>query len=446
MNYVGFDWASRAHDVTVLDEAGGVVDRWAFPHSETGWVTTLGRLARHGAAAELPVIIERTSGLIIDRLLAAGHPVVPVHPTAFHAARPRWGASGAKSDPGDSYKLADYLRTDGHRLRRLTPIDPGLHELQALVRLRDDQVRARTAATNQLTAILDTYWPGPKQLFMSLASQIALAFLTDYPTPMSAAHLGEARMAAFCRRHAYRGGKSPAELLSRLRAAPVAPMGLPPATLAAMVTAQVTLLKTLQTLITDVEQLIATRVAAHPRSNLLQHLPGVGMINLAQLLAEVGPILDRVDSAEQAATECGAAPVTRSSGQTRGVYFRWAANTRARKAITSFAHNARMQDDWAAALYANARARGKRNPHATRIVARAWLRVIWACWTSGQPYQPDRHHTRTSSHHSVPPPLPPRRSAGAVKMEPPTGGTILTAPSTGTSWEAEEPSPATTST
>ncbi len=161
MNYVGFDWASRAHDVTVLDEAGGVLDRWAFPHSETGWVTTLDRLARHGSAAEVPVIIERTCGLIVDRLLAAGHPVVPVHPTAFYAARPRWGASGAKSDPGDSYKLADYLRTDGHRLRRLTPTDPGLHELQALVRLRDDQVRARTAATNQLTAILDNYWPGP---------------------------------------------------------------------------------------------------------------------------------------------------------------------------------------------------------------------------------------------------------------------------------------------
>jgi UDP-glucose/GDP-mannose dehydrogenase family, central domain len=33
---------------------------------------------------------------------------------------------------------------------------------------------------------------------------------------------------------------------------------------------------------------------------------------------EVGPILDRVDSAEQAATECGAAPVTRASGKTSG--------------------------------------------------------------------------------------------------------------------------------
>jgi transposase len=91
--------------------------------------------------------------------------VVSVHATAFHAARPRWGAAGAKSDPGDSYKLADYLRTDGHRLRRLQPLDPGLRELQALVRLREDHVRARTAASNQLGALLDAHWPGPKAMF-----------------------------------------------------------------------------------------------------------------------------------------------------------------------------------------------------------------------------------------------------------------------------------------
>jgi transposase len=350
----------------------------------------------------------------VDRLLSAGHPVVPVHPTAFFAARPRWGASGAKSDPGDSYKLADYLRTDGHRLRRLAPVDPGLQELQALVRLRDNHVRARTAASNQLTAMLDAYWPGPRQLFVSLTSLIALSFLADYPTPAVAAHLTEARMAAFLRRHHYRGGKTPAELVARLRAAPVAHTGLPTATLAAMVTTQVQLLRTLQQLISDTERLIAARVLAYPRTRVLADLPGVGMINLAQLLAEVGPILDRVDSAEQAATECGAAPVTRASGKTSGVYFRWAANTRARKAITSFAHNARLQDSWAAKLYADARARGKRHPHATRIVARAWLRIIWACWTTQQSYDPSRHRTSTSSYPPVPPPPanPPARRRG----------------------------------
>jgi transposase len=304
VKFVGWDWASTSHDVTVLDDQGRVVERWALRHTEQGLGQALARLARHGQPAELPVIIERSAGLVVDRLLAAGYPVVPVHPTAFHAARPRWGAAGAKSDPGDSYKLADYLRTDGHRLRRLQPLDPGLRELQALVRLREDHVRARTAASNQLGALLDAYWPGPKAMFCKLASDIALAFLADYPTPQSAVRLGQARLAAFCRRHAYRGGKPPADLLARLRAAPIPPVGLSPAVLAQLVTTQVQLLRSLQATIGELEAAIKQRVAQHPRAKLLRALPGVGTINLAQLLAEVGPILDRVSNAEQAAAEC----------------------------------------------------------------------------------------------------------------------------------------------
>ena len=99
----------------------------------------------------------------------------------------------------------------------------------------------------------------------------------------------------------------------------------------------------------ELEAAITTRIASHPRAKLLASLPRVGTINLAQLLAEVGPILDRVDSAEQAAAECGAAPVTKASGKTSGVYFRWAANRRARKAMTAFAHNSRLALPWAGA-------------------------------------------------------------------------------------------------
>ncbi len=116
-----------------------------------------------------------------------------------------------------------------------------------------------------------------------------------------------------------------------------------------MIVAQVHVLRGLQQAIGDIERLIADRVTAHPRARLLSELPGIGTINLAQVLAEVGPILDRVNNAEQPAAECGAAPVTRASGKTNGVYFRWAANTRARKAMTSFAHNSRAQSPWAPA-------------------------------------------------------------------------------------------------
>jgi hypothetical protein len=97
--FVGWDWASATHDVTVLDDAGAVVDRWAFRHTEQALAGALERLARLGEPAALPVIIERTSGLVVDRLVAAGHPVVPVHPTAFWAARPRWVRPGPSPTP-----------------------------------------------------------------------------------------------------------------------------------------------------------------------------------------------------------------------------------------------------------------------------------------------------------------------------------------------------------
>src|SRR5215204_7535492 len=86
--FVGWDWASTTHDVTVIDDAGNIVDRWAPEHTELGLDATMARLTRHGPPEQLPVAIERPSGLVVDRLLAAGHPVIPIHPNAFHAARP----------------------------------------------------------------------------------------------------------------------------------------------------------------------------------------------------------------------------------------------------------------------------------------------------------------------------------------------------------------------
>ena len=119
--YVGWDWASQSHDVSVVDQDGKVVFHGEVEHNEAGLTSVLRQLRRLGQPAELPVAIERPNGLVVERLLDQGHPVVPIHPNAFNAARPRWGASGAKSDPGDSFRLADFLRTDGHRLRASSP-------------------------------------------------------------------------------------------------------------------------------------------------------------------------------------------------------------------------------------------------------------------------------------------------------------------------------------
>ena len=389
--FVGWDWASETHDITVLDNGGDVVDRWSLRHDGGGIDAALERLATHGQPDELPVAIETTSGLVVDRLLDAGHPVVPIHPNAFNAARPRWGASRAKSDPGDSFKLADYLRTDGHRLRRLQPLDPATAELQGLVRLRADHVEAKVAATNQLSALLGRHWPGATTIFARLDSDIALAFLDDYPTPTSAARLGEARLAMFCRRHSYCGRRSPAALLERLRTAPAPTEAINSEVLTELVRAQVRLLRCLLATIADLDRAIRAALLEHSKAALLAPMPRIGEINLGQIVAEVGPILDRAPDVEHACAEVGASPVTKESGKGRAVNFRWAVNTNARQALSTFADNSRHASPWAAELYKRARARGKRHPHAIRILMRAWLRVMWACWHTNTTYNPANH-------------------------------------------------------
>jgi transposase len=396
--YIGWDWASESHDITVIDQDGQVRFRTAVEHTESGLESALRGLHRLGDPAQLPVAIERPNGLVVERLLDQGHPLVHVHPNALHAARPRWGASGAKSDPGDSFCLADYLRTDGHRLRRLEPPSEITRNLQALVRTRDDQVAARVAATNQLTALLDAHWPGAAAVFGRLDSEIALAFLETYSTPESTASLGEKRMARFLRCHSYSGRRSPLELLKRLQAAPMAPRRLDPEVLRELVLAQVSLLRTLLASIANLDRAIAALVPEHPKAAVLVPLPRIGQsVNLAQILAEVGPILDRALSVEQTAAECGASPVTRTSGKARSVNFRWAANRHARQALQTWVDNSRHVSPWAAHVYAQARARGKRHPHAIRILTRAWLRVIWACWHSETPYDPALHRAAVAT-------------------------------------------------
>ncbi|MFD5648722.1 transposase [Streptomyces sp. NPDC127039] len=218
--YMGWDGATEAHDVTVTDNTGARVHRWELAHTEEGITKTPARLRLHGAPEDLAVAIETSRGLVVDRLLRAGHPIVPVQPNAFHAMRPRWGASKAKTDAGDSHKLADYLRTDGHLLPRLEPTDQATMDIQALTRQRADHIEARIAAVNQLVALLDMHWPGGKAVFSGLASDIPLALLERCPTPASAAKLTAGRLEAWCKRRGHSGERPGSELIERLRSAP----------------------------------------------------------------------------------------------------------------------------------------------------------------------------------------------------------------------------------
>lgn len=388
------------HAVRVLDEHAQVVWHTTVTHTAKGLADLCTKLAHLADSSELSVAIERPSGLLIDTLLDAGFRVVPIHPNVLKASRPRYTAAPSKSDPGDAFILADLLRTDGHRFRPLRPLSDETRTLRALVRTRDDLVAHRIALANQLRALLESFWPGA-MIFADIDSPIALAFLAQYPTPQSAQHLGERRLAAFLARHAYSGRRSPSALLARLRNAPVGLAGETEAQAKGeLVRALVAVLEPLVAQLQRLGAAIEHAIAQHADGALLMSFPRAGRINAAQILAELGDDRLRFTSDEHLAAEAGVAPVTYQSGKHRGVSFRWACNKRLRVVLTTFADNSRHASPWAADTYRRARARGCDHPHATRILARAWVRVLWRCWHERTPYHQPHHrgaHSFSSS-------------------------------------------------
>lgn len=387
--FAGLDWASRLHAVCVIDAHGSVCRQSEVSH-DAGGLRELIRALR--AMHVTRIAIERPSGLLVDALVEAGFDVVPIHPNVVKASRPRYRSHGGKSDASDAYLLADLLRTDGHRFKPLAAQSDEIRALRALVRGRDDLVATRVQLANQLRALLESYWAGAAEVFADVDSPIALAFIQRYPTPDAASRLGPKRMAAFCAQHAYCGRRSAQELLQRLRHAPAVALG--ELEMDAKGELACCLARTLGKLVDQI-RLLSSRIEHHiahsDDGRILMSFPRAGRICAAQILAELGSVRERFDSDEHLAAEAGVAPVTYASGKHTSVVFRWACNHRLRFALTTLADNSRHASAWAAAIYAKARGRGCDHPHAIRILARAWLRVIWRAWTDRTLYDPALH-------------------------------------------------------
>jgi transposase len=380
----GPDWARDDHAVAVVDGRGREQVRHSVEHSVAG-LRELITVLRNAGCSE--VAIERPDGPVVDALLAAGMTVVVISPNQVKNLRGRYGSAGNKDDRFDAYVLADTLRTDRARLRPLVPDSDATVALRRAVRARRDLVAARVAAANQLRAHLRNVLPGAVGLFAEIDSPISLAFLTRFDTQDKADWLTPKRLSDWLAKQGYSGRADPAALQGRLTAAPRGATAEHGSTQAPITAAFVAVLTNLLTQITA----LANSIDTHADSHIFTSLPRAGRIRAARLLAETGDCRAKFPTPESLSCLAGVAPSTRQSGKSRTVGFRWACDKQLRDAVCDFAGDSRHANQWAAELYNRARARGHDHPHAVRILARAWLDIIWHCWQDNAPYNPDQH-------------------------------------------------------
>jgi transposase len=372
----GIDTHKDIHVAALLDCDGGLVGSASFPTTRAGYRQLLGWMHTFGILARVGVEGTGSYGAGICRqLTAAGVEVVEVNRPDRSQRRRR-----GKSDVLDAAAAAEAART-GNRIAIPKSRDGQVESLRVLRLTRASAVKARTKAFQQLDQLIVT---APERLRDQLRDLPKMRLIgscaawrphsTDAADPTVAARIA---LKSLARRYLQ-----------------------------------------LDSEITELDQLLEPFVA--DLAAQLVAVRGVGTETAGQILVTVGDNPHRVHSEAAFAMLCGVAPLPASSGKTQRHRLNRGGDRQANRAIHVIATTRKRCDPRTQAYMEKKTAENHTRREATRSLKRLIAREIYYL-LNPRPHTPP-----------VPPSRPVSRRAGAVKVEPPTRGTTLTAPSTGT--------------
>ena len=382
--YVGIDWADDHHDIHVTDDTAEVLDSFTIPYNYEGMEKLRERLAKFSSSPEnVLVAIESNEGLLFWNLLEEKYQVYLINPKAMSRYRDRYRISSSKSDPEDAMVLANILRTDLHLYKPFSKDSWADARLKHLTRAHKSLIQEKVKLVNQLTTQLKNYYPVVLQIFSHLDQEITLAFLQQYPSPEKAKTASLEELQDFFRKEKY---SHPDKVLfihkSLHRPSLKAPREL--AEIYEMIVLSlVPVLHCLLGQIKGLEKRIALVFEENPAHDMFSSLPA-GPIIAARLNAEVGSASARYPTRESLQTEAGTAPVTKRSGKSIIVCFRWQCNKHLRNAVQSLARESVHKCPWARRYFANQLRLGHKASRAYRALGNRWTAIIWKMLQEGQ--------------------------------------------------------------
>lgn len=391
--YLGVDWADKTHQLYVSDEGGTKIKESQLRQTHDD-MAELGRWLDESRQnnIELWAAIEKPHGRIVDFLLDHGVVVYPINPKALDRARDRYRMSPSKSDAFDARVLAEFLRTDHAHLRALEPDSIAAQELKMLTRDHQRLGRQKTRLINQIKITLKEYYPRALEIFEDLQTKIALDFLNLYATPQSLAKLTWRDWKRFATREHHLGEVRAKELWEKLNQPQLAVAEHVVRAKAKLLLALLVQLEASIKAVNSYHEDVQGFFAAMPAAPLAKTLPGAkGGTTIASVWAELGDAQNRWNSFRHLQAEAGVVPVTKSSGKSRVVQFRFACNHHLRQALYWFSFNSLNRCEWAKKYFRDQRAKGHNKHQALRALSAKWLKIIFVMWKDHKPYDENYH-------------------------------------------------------
>ena len=401
--YVGIDWATQAHQVCVIDGEGCILEERSVEHAGSAMAQFVEWLARisDGDPSTTAIAIETPRGAIVEVLVERGFHVFAVNPKQLDRFRDRHTVAGAKDDRRDAFVLADSLRTDQPRFRRVVVDDPLTIQIRELSRIDEDLRQEANRLQNRLREQLHRFFPQMLRISPAVDESWVWALVELAPTPAAAARLRKVAVQRLLRAHRIRR-LSADDVINELKtpALQVAPGAVEAAS------AHIALLLPRLRLVHGQRADCGRRIEAlldklapagdaegqkceHRDVRILRSLPGVGRVVAATMLAEASqPLAERNYHALRA--HGGIAPVTKQSGKRAHVVMRRGCDARLRNAFYHWARVSTQVDGHSRAQYAALRQRGHTHGRALRSVADRLLRILVAMLKSATLYDPNR--------------------------------------------------------
>jgi transposase len=390
MVFVGIDWSEEWHDVELQSESGKRLRSLRVGHGVEGLTQLQASIAEFTDDPEQVIVaVESSHGLLVQALVAGGYVVYDINPLVAARYRERHSLAGAKSDPRDAEMLANLVRTDRHKFRRLAGDSERALEIRARARAHLRASRDKVRLRNQLRSLLLEYYPATASLLGEDDLQDALAILSIAPGPELGRRLSLSKLESTLRRHG-RQREVPqraARLQQRLRESQLE-LGLPlvVSALADEATSLSRRLLQMQQEIAWLEEQLAAAFRLHPDAEIYLSFTGLADVLGARVLGESGDDPARYANARARRNYAASSPVTKASGRHREVHRRVARNRRLADATFLWAERAIQNSPGARSYFDKLIASGHGHNEAVRATANKLIGFLHACLRDHQPY------------------------------------------------------------
>jgi transposase len=391
---IGIDWANTTHAFALYD-----------PHTDTTEESTLAanpNAIDHWAHqlqdrfdGPIAICVELNRGALVDQLASFDFiDIYPLNPVTSARFRKAFTPSGAKDDPSDARRHLSILLQHRDQLRLWAPGKPEDRQLQLLSENRRKLVGLQVDLRNRLSSVLKDYYPLALEVAgTDLASPMACAFLLKWPDLATLQRSKPDTIRRFFHAQGCRRGELIENRLKKIQAAK------PVSTNAALIGPSVLYMRSLvdqlvalQRGLSEIEEALSQAYQSHPDHALWQSFPGAGQVLGPRLLCAWNSDRDRFQGAREMQVYSGVAPVRQASGKRETVFRRYHRPLFIHQTFWEYAKCSTLYCPWAKAYVEEQVQRGRRRSTAYRSLAFKWQRIMFACWKTGEPYDPTRYH------------------------------------------------------